>query len=517
VNGKMKSWPVATVALALMMVFCLAPLECVADVEELNIAIGVDTESFNPNEIRNAVSHNLCELIMDTYFYQDVQGGLHPRLATGYDVSPDGLTVTLHLRQGVKFFDGTEMKADSCKDAFDRLLDPKRRVSLRFAYTSIKETEIIDDYTLALKLHYPFTPLIPALALCSVSPFSPAAMAKYGQEIRRNPIGAGPFKLAEWVKGDRIVLVRNDNYYGEKPTVKKIVWRIVPEVATREAMLQSGQVDICIKPSPANLDALAKDPALKIDKPLSTRSIFLNLNTQKFQTQNKLVRQALNYAVDKKALVKGVLFGQAEPSEGVMSPILIGYAKMDFQYDYNPEKAKKLLKEANFDFSKPLQMLTPQGRYLFDKQVAEAVQAYFQAIGIKAELRVVDWPTYAAGMRKPLDQTDREVSLGGWGPVILDGDMTLYGQFTCAVNPPKGSGTSFYCNAECDKLLEASRREQDPAKRKELMVAASKLIWDDCPWLFLHTERFVIAYKSKIKGIVTAPTERLYPTYITMD
>jgi peptide/nickel transport system substrate-binding protein len=312
-------------------------------------------------------------------------------------------------------------------------------------------------------------------------------------------------------------MIRNENYYGPKPSVKKITWKIIPEVATREAMLQSGEVDICIKPSPANMARLEADPGITIDRPLSTRSIFIALNTQKFQTQNKLVRIALNYAVDKKALVKNVLFGQAEPAEGVISPILFGYGKMDFQYDYDPKKAKELLKKANFDFSKPLKMFTPQGRYLFDKQVAEAVQAYFQAIGVKAELRVIDWPIYAASIRKPIEKTDRECGLFGWGPVILDGDMTLYGQFTCAVNPPNGSGTSFYCNPEFDKLMEASRREQNPVKRKELMIKASRLVWDDCPWLFLHTERFVIAYKSKIKGIITDPRERLYPTYVTMD
>jgi peptide/nickel transport system substrate-binding protein len=421
------------------------------------------------------------------------------------------------LRKGVKFSDGTELKADSCKAAFDRVLDPNRRVSLRFAYTSIKEVEVIDDYTLVLKLKYPFSPLISCLGIEVVSPFSPAAMAKYGEDIRRNPIGAGPFKLAEWVRGDRIVFIRNDNYYGRKPTVKKIIFKIVPEVGTREAMLQSGQVDICVKPSPPNLDKLKADPGITVVAPLSTRIIYLALNTQKFQTKNKLVRKALNYAVDKKALSKNVLFEQGLPAEGIFSPVLFGSAKMDIQYDFNPEKAKELLKKANFDFSKPLQMLTPQGRYLFDKQVAEAVQAYFQAIGIKAKLRVMDWPTYAGGIRKPLDETDREVALLGGGPLNMDGDMLFGGMLSCQTVPPRGMNQAFYCNQEFEKLFEASRREQDPVKRKELMVQASKIVWDDVPWLFLYFERFVIAHKSKIKGLVTVATERIYPTYVTMD
>jgi len=514
---KLNYWPLIVVALTVFACLGLAPGPSRAEVEQLNIAIGMDLESFNPTETRNNFARNLCEFVLDTYFLVDAEGKVHPHLATGYDVSPDGLTITLHLRKGVKFSDGVEMKAEACKAAFDRVLDPKRRATLRFAYTSIKEVVVVDDYTLDLKLNYAFAPLISCLGIEVVSPFSPAAMEKYGDDIRRNPVGAGPFKLAEWVKGDRIVFVRNDDYYGPKPTVKKIVCKIVPEVATREAMLQSGQVDICLKPSPANVERLQADPAISVLAPLSNRIIYLALNTQKFQTQNKLVRQALNYAVDKEALVKGVLFGQAEAATGILSPTLFGAAKMDFQYDYNPEKAKELLKKANFDFSQPLRMVTPQGRYLFDKQVAEAVQAYFQAIGINTELRVVDWPTYAAGLRKPLDKTDREIGLMGGGPLNMDGDMLLGGQLSCETVPPRGANGAFYCSEAFEKLFQASRREQDQAKRKELMVQACKVVWDDCPWLFLHIERFVIAHKSAIKGIVAMPTERFYVTYITMD
>jgi peptide/nickel transport system substrate-binding protein len=221
--------------------------------------------------------------------------------------------------------------------------------------------------------------------------------------------------------------------------------------------------------------------------------------------------------VDKKAIVKKILFDTAEPMDGPVSPVVFGYTKMAKQYDYDPEKAKQLLKEANFDFSKTINMRTPQGRYLFDRQVSEAVQAYFQAIGVKVELRTYDWPTYIAGLLKPLDQTELEAFLLGWGPLILDADMGLYGQFTCEVNPPKGLGSAFYCNAEYDKIMKASREEQDLEKRKALLKQASEMVWDDCPWIWLHVEKFVIAYSSKIKGMVVTPTEKFYPEYITMQ
>ena len=510
------------VAMVMMLTLTVAlwgvssPREARGQVKQLTIGIGIDADTLNPQEQTTTLIQNMCALLYDTFMYLTPEGKLEPRLATKYDVSPDGLTWTLHLRKGVKFSDGTPFDAKAVKLSFDRALDPKFRVPLRFAISCVKECMVVDDSTVQLKMKYPFAPMNQTLSLVVADTISPAAIEKYGDDVRNHPVGAGPYKLSEWVKGDRIVMVRNDNYWGPKATVEKIIWKIVPDVSTREAMLRSGQIDICYKPSPANVAALKADPAITVDMPLDTRTIFMALRCDRPVFKDKRVRQAFNYAVDKKAIVKKVLFGTAEPMEGVVSPMLFGYAKMEPQYDYNPEKAKQLLKEANFDFSQTVKLGTPQGRYLFDTQVAEAVQAYLQAIGVKAELRAYDWPTYMSVVYKPLAQSELDADLLGWGPLIMDADMALYGQFTTSVYPPKGLGSAFYSNPEFDKIMEQSRLEQNPEKRKALLVEASKIVWDDCPWLWLHVEKFVIAYNSKIKNMPVTPTEMFFPTYITM-
>jgi len=503
--------------LAFILGFGFLNGEAKADIPELIIGIGVDADTLNPQEQTTSIFFTMCELIYDTLFYQTQDMKLEPRLATGYEVSKDGLTYTIHLRKGIKFSDGTPFDAKVMKLTFDRAFDPKLRVPLRSQIIMIKEVTVIDDHTIQVTLKYPFAPFGPTLSFAILSPISPAAIEKYGEDVRKNPVGAGPYALKEWVAGDRIVLVRNENYYGPKPTVARLTFKIVPETATREAMLRTGQIHVCYKPLPSDVASLKADPNIRLEMPLDTRTIFMGLNYQKGVTKNKLVRQAFNYAVDKKAIVKKILFDTALPMEGPCSPILFGYHKMDHQYDYNPTKAKELLKQANFDFSQKVMMRTPSGRYLFDKQVSEAVQAYLQDIGVKVELRTYDWPTYVAGLLKPLDKTELEVFLLGWGPLVLDADMALFGQFHSSTNPPKGLGAAFYSNPVYDKAIEATRLEQNLEKRLALFKKASEIVWDDCPWIWLHTEKFVIAYSSKIKGLVVTSTEKFYPTYVTME
>ena len=509
---------ITIVFLAAILAVCLGlmPAQALAkDIKVFRIGIGIDPDTINPIEITTAIPANITELLYDSLLKTNAKGEVIPNMATEWSASDDGLTWTIKLRKGIKFIDGTSFNAQTLKRHLELVQDPKVRMPLRFIWASVKSLTVLDDYTVQYHLHAPFAPFEDLLSV--FVPPSHKALTPYDStKLNQNPVGAGPYKLAEWVRGERMTLVRNDDYWGKKPTVEKIVFQVVPETATRVAMLRSGQLDLSYSPTPADVASLEADSNITVARPLSTRMIFMGMNTQKGPTKDKLVRQAFNYAVDKQAITDKILFKVATPLDGPLPPSIFGYTRMEKQYSYNPEKAKALLKQANFSKDTVVKMITPTGRYTYDKQIAEAIQAYLLDIGVKAELRTYDWPTYMGITTKPLEQSEVELYLIGWGWPIYDADPYLLVYFSSFVHPPRGLNTTFYKNPNYDQAVGAARQVMDPAKRKALYKQAATMLWDDAAAIWLHVEPFAIAYQNKYQGLDIRPNERIYPTYATM-
>jgi ABC-type transport system substrate-binding protein len=508
-------WTAMLFIAAGVLAFALAPDGAWGkDVDALRIGIGIDADTLNPLEVTTAIPGNIMELIYDKPLLSAPGGKFLPNMVTEWSVSEDGKTWTLKLRKGIKFTDGVPFNAQTLKRELELIQDPNVRVPLRFIFSSFERLTVVDDYTVQYHLKAPFALFEGVLSI--MLPISQQATQPYdGARLSGNPVGAGPYRLTEWVRGERIVLERNEGYWGKRPTVGKLVFQIVPETATRIAMLRAGQLDIACSPTPADIPALEADPNIQVFRPLSTRMIFMGMNTQKGFTKDKRVRQAFNYAVDKKAITDKLMFGVAKPLDAPLPPSVFGYTPMEMQYGYDPEKAKALLKEASFPQDAVIKMITPTGRYTYDKQIAEAIQAYLKDVGVKTELRTYDWPTYIGMMTKPLEQTEVELYLIGWGWPIYDADPYLLVYFSSFVHPPKGLGATFYTNPEFDKAVGAARGTVDPVKRKELYKRAATKLWEDAAAIWLHVEPYSIAYQAKYKGLEVQPNERMYPTYVT--
>ncbi|MGH9651791.1 MAG: ABC transporter substrate-binding protein, partial [Terriglobales bacterium] len=321
-----------------------------------------------------------------------------------------------------------------------------------------------------------------------------------GMPYGRSPVGTGPYKLKEWTRGDRLVLERNTDYWGpEKPVLDQIVWRVIPDDGARVLALESGQIHVAARIPPRDTSRLALNRDVRVDRTSSLRTIYIAFNNQRKPFTDARVRQAFNYAINKKAIAQTILGGAARVSDAPISPGIVGYSSvMSYAYDVN--KAKALLAEAGFPQGLTVTLHHPTGRYVQDAAVAAAVQSQLREAGINARLVTMEWATYLQATGRPVDQTDIEAFMLGWGTVTGDADYGLYSLFHSSQWQPAGNSRFFYKNAQVDTLLDQARAITDPAKRAATYKQAMEIIMNEAPWLFLHSESHITGLRREVQG-----------------
>ncbi len=348
---------------------------------------------------------------------------------------------------------------------------------------------------------------------------SPTAVKKLGNDkIPLGPVdaGTGPYIFKEWVHGDHITLVKNPNYWGRKPYFDTVTFRVVPNAGTRETMLRAGDVQMAFEPPAPDLPGLRRDQSLRVVEGPSDRDIFIGLNNQWGPLKELKVRQALNYAVNKQAIIHSILFGLGTVLESPTTPFLFGYTKVQpGGWPYNPVLAKQLLAEAGYPQGFTTTFRTPTGRYIQDYQFAQAVAAQLANVGVKAQIQTTDWPSYIKWVTAPLEQTPLQIFVLGWATQYLDADGELYGQFHSIQWPSRGLASSFYKNPKVDELLIAGQTTVDPKKREEIYKDAQEAIWKDAPWIFLWSQNFYVVTSSHLEGVTTTPNEKWAAIYAT--
>lgn len=475
------------------------------------IAVGVDPDTVDPVQMTTTTVANMVDYVVETLTQLDPDGRTQPLLAESWTVSPDGLQYTFRLRKGVVFHDGTPFDARAVKWNLDRLKDPQVRVPIRAPYP-IERVEAVDPATVRVTLSRPSAPFINALTWTTAGMVSPASADKHGNEYKNivHPVGTGPYVFRERKKGESLTVTLFDRYWGRKPHYDTVVFRIVPEAATRESLLLAGQVDLIILPPVADLPALQRNPAVKVLLAPSDRTIFLAINTTRFT--DRRVRQALNHAVDKAAIIQNVLFGSADPMDAPMAPSLFGYCRVG-SYEYNPARARQLLAEAGVRPGTRIGLLHPTGRYVQDKEATQAIAGYLREVGLEPVTQTMDWPTYIKTITTPADKGNTtELHYLGWAPAFLDAAQQML-QFLSTYHPPGGLATTFYKDPRVDELILAADRESHPDRRKELYCEASRRVWEDAPWVFLWVQRFPIVHSARVRDVSSIPNEKFYAVY----
>jgi peptide/nickel transport system substrate-binding protein len=457
--------------------------------------------------------------ITETLITLEPDGSYKPRLATSYEImAPD--RIRFHLRKGVKFHDGTPFNAQAVKFTFDRAVKlPARWLSL---FGPFKEAQVIDDYTVDIITAVPYGPLLSSMTMVYTGIISPTAAEKYGDDYGRNPVGTGPFKFKSWKAKDNIIIVRNDDYWGEKPHLSEVMYRVIPEAGARMMALRTGEVDIVVKPNPSDLPAFSKDAKFTVASVMGNRVFFNGFNTLLPPTDDVRVRQALSMAVDVKGIVDNILEGAAAMPKSYLGPTVFGFSDMHLQerYPYNPEKAKALLAEAGWKDSNgdgildkdgknlTIRFLGAKNRYLMDAESCEAVQAMFQKIGVETKLDFFEWSATFSLIRG--EKLDYNLITAGWVLPNPDADVSLYALFHSSSFLPKGWNFCRFKDPRIDQLLDEARASGDQAKRKVMYKEIQDTLAEQAVWIPIYVTKETYVMSSKVKGFVSHPVEYIF-------
>ncbi|MGC8909838.1 MAG: glutathione ABC transporter substrate-binding protein [Fervidicoccaceae archaeon] len=487
----------------------------------LVVAMGTDASTLDPQDATDNPSEMVNRIIYEGLVEFDANLNIKPMLAESWEIKDNGTTYIFHLRKGIFFQDGTPFDAYAVKVNFDRILNTSLKLQRTSLYAPIiKSVEIIDNYTVAFHLKMPFGAFLNDLAHGAGLIISPT-LINSGKDVKTNPVGTGPYMLQEWVKGDHITLVANPNYWNKTaaPHFQKIIIKVVADDKARENLLKTGDVDVVLRIPPVDVASLNGTGNIITRAYPTSRVIYIAMNLMNPKFQDVRIRQAFNYAVDKEAIISSILNGLAKPATSPLASSTYGYCNAGY-YNYNVTLAKELLRQAgwwdrdgdgyveNANGQKlEVNLWTPQGRYVGDYQMAQAVQSYLNAIGVKVNLQVWEWTSYLNEIRKPYNQSqNKELFLIGWAPSTGEGDWVLRPLLASWMWAPAGSNYAYYNNTEVDALIQKQMVTLGQ-ERLNAMCQAQKIIVNDAPWIFLVEMYDTMGMKSNVKGIVYLPIE----------
>ena len=413
---------------------------------------------------------------------------VEPALAEAWEISEDGLIYTFSLRDGVTFHDGSAFDAAAVVWNFDRMLNEDHPYHdtgpfpLSFFFSAIETVEALDDLTVQFTLNEPFAPFLSNLAYPTGLIVSPAAVMDHGSDFGRNPSGTGPFQFAEWRSNERVVVTRNDDYWDGVAGTEAVIFRPITDANTRVAEMLAGGIDVMVEVPPVAVSQFDR-AGFALHEQDGPHVWFLILNAKEGPFADKRVRQAANYAIDKRALVEDVLEGTASIASGPIAPAFAwAYAGLD-PYPHDPDRARELLAEAGAEGAQITFFVTEGGSGMLDPiPMGTAIQADLAAVGFDVRIETFEWNTFL-GRVNPGLEGQADMAQMAW--MTNDPDTLPFLTLRTDAWPEAGGFNSgYYSNPEVDALLEAARVETDPDERARLYREMQVIVQKDAPWVF---------------------------------
>jgi peptide/nickel transport system substrate-binding protein len=429
--------------------------------------------------------------LFDTLVERDKNLHIVPALAADLPRLVAPTTWEVKLRPGVKFHNGEEFTAESVKWSLERVKASGMRASSNFR--PIERVEVVDPSTVRVHTSKPWPTFTTIMTFRQASMYPPKAYAgKDSAYISKHPIGTGPYRFVRWSRDEEIVLEANERYWRGAPRIKTVVFKPIPDDAVRVAALQNGEVDVAVNIPPHLASIIANHPKLFLSTAPSIRTLQLMFYTHQYDAQHKLVgpyqgvtadkrvRQAITAAIDADEIIKSVLDGKAIRTATMLTPLHFGYDPKLRPVKRDLARTRKLLAEAGFPNGLDLTLNSPQGRYVRDKEVAEAVTGQLTKAEIRTTLQTFEFVSYLNTM--VYVHKAGPVWLIGWGTPTVDAE-TVYGPLFRT-----GSNLGNYHNADLDGMVDEAQRTMDEKRRLEIYHRINRLWIDDAPAVPLYQQ-----------------------------
>jgi len=449
-----------------LMIFLLATLSYAQPKPvsggSLTIAQGVEPPGLDPTTATSAaIPRVVYGNVLEGLVRIDRDGKIIPALAREYKVSKDGKEYTFLLKKGVKFHDGKAFDAEDVKFTFERLMDPNITIPNRKYYNDIEAVELIDPHTVKFKLKNVNSMFLFNLA----RPDSIIINKQTADKLKTAPVGTGPFKFMEWVRGDRIHLEKFAAYHRKGfPYLDKVTFKFIGDPSAQIANLKAGDVDVIgYDVSPENALLLEKDPKFKVLNGYTTTEVILSTNQTRKPFDDVRVRRAMAHAIDRSALIKGVMSGYGVPIGSHMDPGNPYYIDLTSAYPYNPAKAKQLLAEAGYPNGFDAVIKVPE-RFAYAKRSGEIITDMLSQVGIRLKIELTEWGQW---IDRVFRNGDFDLTVIGHAEPF---DIDIY------ANPKYYFR---YDNPKFQETLKKAEMEPDPKLRRDLYVALQKMITED--------------------------------------
>ncbi|WP_078381887.1 ABC transporter substrate-binding protein [Sutcliffiella halmapala] len=475
--------------------------------QALTYATISDAAGLSPILMNDSASANITEHIYETLFKRNIDTmEIEPQLAESFE-NPDATTWVFKLKQGVKFHDGTAFNAEAVKYTFDKLRDPATAAPRASLLEPVDTITVIDEYTVEIKTKYPYGPFLTALTHTNAAIVSPEADQK--QDLMNEPVGTGPFKFVSWVPGDQIVIESNPEYRNGEPALKKVVFKVVPEVSTAISMLQTGEIQFLDQLPTEQINRIEGMQNVSVEKVEGTSVNYLTFNFSRPDNQDPEFRRAVASAIDRDAYVTK-LNGLGVRSDSLLGPKVFGYneSRDNAGTPYDVEAAKALVKENGYD-QRPIKLLTAnRGNF---QLMAEIVQAQLSEVGFKVNIETLEWAAFLDAARVG----EYDITFLSWSNVTADGSEFYYPNFHS--DNVGSSNRAQYSNPEFDKLVESSRTSVDPEERLKYLDQANELMLKENVAIVMNHGIVTAALESSYSGLELDPNGKWSVTNVIRE